>query len=72
APLIDMLNKSEKAGIIYSADKLLEIRELRNQIAHEYIPETVHELVKEVIELYPTLQKNIKHTETFITGRNWI
>jgi len=72
APLIDMLNKSEKTGIIYSADKLLEIRELRNQIAHEYIPETVHELVKEVIELYPTLQKNIKHTKTFITGRNWI
>ena len=72
APLIDMLNKSEKAGIIDSADKLLKIRELRNQIAHEYIPETVHELVKEVIELYPTLRKNIEHTETFITGRNWI
>ena len=49
APLIDMLNKSEKAGIIYSADKLLEIRELKNHIAYEYIPETVNELVKEVI-----------------------
>jgi len=31
-PFIDLLNKAEKMSLIKSADKLIEIRDLRNQI----------------------------------------
>lgn len=71
-PFIDLLNKAEKTGIIDSADKLLEIRDLRNQIAHEYIPEVLNDLVNEVIGLYPLFQKTIECTRLFLTNRNWI
>lgn len=71
-PFIDLLNKAEKTGIIDSADKLLEIRDLRNQIAHEYIPEVLNDLVNEVIDLYPLFQKTIEYTRSFLTNRNWI
>lgn len=71
-PFIDLLNKAEKTGIIDSADKLLEIRDLRNQIAHEYIPEVLNDLVNEVIGLYPLFQKTIECTRSFLTNRNWI
>ena len=68
-PFIDLLNKVEKTGIIDSADRLLEIRELRNEIAHEYIPETLNNIVSEVITLYPHLRKNIEYTRSFISKR---
>lgn len=71
-PLIDMLNRAEKLEIINSADIMLEIRDIRNQVAHEYIPEAIQELVPEVIKLTHTLEENIKTCETFLLKRNWI
>ncbi|MCK4923045.1 MAG: hypothetical protein KAS71_18485, partial [Bacteroidales bacterium] len=64
-PFIDLLNKAEKINIIQSADQLLEIRDLRNQITHEYIPEAITELVPEVIECATSLVDNIKCTYQF-------
>lgn len=71
-PLIDMLNKAEKLDIILSADALLEIRDIRNQIAHEYIPEAIQELVPDVIMLTERLEKNINTCREFLLARNWI
>jgi hypothetical protein len=58
-PLIDMLNKAEKLNIINSADELLMIRDLRNQISDAYTPEAIQELVREVLQLMFKLKKNI-------------
>jgi len=71
-PLIDVLNKSEKLGLIESADQLIEIRDIRNQIAHEYLPEAIQELVPDVIELSKHLETNIHACQRFISQRNWI
>ncbi|WP_340112501.1 hypothetical protein [Maribellus mangrovi] len=71
-PFIDMLNKGEKMNIIESADQLLEIRDLRNQITHEYIPEAITDLIPEVIANCSYLENNIEHTFRFIEKRNWI
>lgn len=71
-PFIDLLNKGEKIGILQSADNMIEIRDLRNQIAHEYIPEAIRDLVPEVIELSFDLAKNIESCEQFMTQRGWI
>ncbi|QIA08532.1 hypothetical protein [Draconibacterium halophilum] len=70
-PFIDMLNKAEKLSIIHSADSLLEIRDLRNQITHEYIPEAITDLIPEVMEKCQDLFKNIETTKNFIQQRNW-
>lgn len=70
-PFIDLLNKAEKMSLIHSADQLIEIRDLRNQITHEYIPEAITDLVPEVIESCTLLLQNIKQTKQFIQARNW-
>ena len=71
-PLIDVLNKSEKIGLIESADQLLEIRDIRNQIAHEYLPEAIQDLVPDVLELSKQLEFNIQKCQHFIKERNWL
>jgi len=71
-PLIDVLNKAEKLSLIESSDQLIEIRDIRNQIAHEYLPEAIQELVPEVIELSNHLETNIRTCQQFIGQRNWI
>ena len=71
-PLIDLLNRAEKLMIIVSAEELLQMRDIRNQIAHEYLPEAVPELAKEVVVMTTLLQKNIEQTERFLRQRGWL
>ena len=70
--LIDLLNHAEKLMIILSAEELLQMRDIRNQIAHEYLPEAVPELAKEVVVMTTLLQKNIEQTERFLRQRAWL
>ena len=71
-PLIDLLNRAEKLMIIVSAEELLQMLDIRNQIAHEYLPEAVPELAKEVVVMTTLLQKNIQQTERFFRQRGWL
>ena len=71
-PLIDLLNRAEKLMIIVSAEELLQMRDIRNQIAHEYLPEAVPELASEVVVMTTLLQKNIERTEHFLSQRAWL
>ena len=71
-PLIELLNRAEKLMIIVSAEELLQMRDIRNQIAHEYLPEVVPELAKEVVVMTTLLQKNIGQTEHFLRQRAWL
>ena len=58
--------------ILYWAEELLQMRDLRNQIAHEYLPEAVPELAKEVVVMITLLQKNIGQTEHCLSQRAWL
>ena len=71
-PLIDSLNRAEKMMIIVSAEEFLQMRDIRNQIAHEYLPEAVLELASEVVVMTTLLQKNIEQTESFLSRRAWL
>lgn len=51
----DRINRAEKKGIVDSAEELIRIRMLRNEIAHEYKPETILEIFGNVLELTPEL-----------------
>ena len=72
APFIDMMNMAEKMGMIASADLMIEIRDMRNEIAHEYIPESIRDLVPEVIALHEELNRNINQWIEFGTKRGWL
>ena len=71
-PFIDLMNMMEKLGIIKNANQMIAIRDMRNQIAHEYIPEALCELIPEVIEMIEQLVENIRCCHVFLSQRQWI
>jgi len=68
----DMMNIGEKIRMLQSANQMIGIRDMRNQITHEYIPDAIRDLVPEVIELTIQLSENITCFCDFLTERKWI
>jgi len=60
--IIDSLNRAEKRGHVESAELLIQIRELRNEIAHEYIAQAILDLFETVRGLAPKLIGDCKET----------
>ncbi|MCU7837466.1 MAG: hypothetical protein KZQ83_19770 [gamma proteobacterium symbiont of Taylorina sp.] len=56
----DRINRAEKKGLIDNAETFIFIRELRNRIAHEYIPEAIQLIFHQVLENVPTLFKTVE------------
>ena len=63
---IDKANRAEKIGIITSSEELQDIRELRNEIAHEYSSRDVTEIFEEVLQNTPLLIKSIEHAKSYV------
>lgn len=55
----DRINRAEKKGIIARADDFIDIRILRNEIAHEYKTEAIYSIFSKVLELSPILIKSM-------------
>ncbi|KEI70749.1 hypothetical protein [Endozoicomonas elysicola] len=51
----DRINRAEKKGLIDDAQQFIEIRELRNSIAHEYQPEALSIIFPETLQATPVL-----------------
>jgi len=60
----DRINKAEKRGLIESADIFIEIRVLRNQIAHEYIQDEIKEMFEKVLGYTPQLLDCVERIQT--------
>lgn len=58
----DRINRAEKKGLIVSSDLFVEIRVLRNDIAHEYLPEAIQEIFGKVLSLTPSLLDGVQRT----------
>ncbi len=65
--LIDVINRAEKRGLVESARVLREMKELRNEIVHEYLPTGLAELRADLRRLTPQLlaiaQRTVAHAE---------
>lgn len=61
----DRINRAEKKGLIGSADTLVEIRILRNDIAHEYLPEAIRDIFRKVLELAPYLLDSVDSVKKY-------
>ena len=55
----DRINRAEKKGVVESADEFIQIRILRNEIAHEYKPEAIYDIFEHVMQLTPVLLKSV-------------
>ena len=53
--LIDAVNRAHKRGLINSPDEAREIRELRNQIVHEYIKDDLQNVFLDILKYTPIL-----------------
>lgn len=60
--LIDMVNRVEKRGVVASARDLRRMKELRNEIVHEYLPSGRIDLQADLKTHVPLLLKTSKHT----------
>lgn len=61
----DRINSAEKKGLIKSADIFIQIRIVRNDIAHEYQTETLKDIFKIVLELTPYLLESAKNIKQY-------
>ena len=63
--LLDALNRAEKRGLVESVDQFRLMRELRNEIAHEYSLDELQELFTSVLEYTPMLFTTIDHIRVY-------
>ncbi len=64
--LLDRINRAEKRGIIESAVLWREIRQLRNQIAHEYVLMDQRELFERTMQFSPELLRTMERIESYV------
>lgn len=56
----DLLNRMEKYGLINSTELWIEMRDVRNRIVHDYLPEQIKELYDLLLGRYGQELLNVK------------
>lgn len=59
----DRIHRAEKRGFIESAEDFVQIRMLRNEIAHEYKSETIFDIFERALALTPALLDAVKRIQ---------
>lgn len=65
----DAINLAEKKNLIADADSFIEIREVRNSFAHEYIQEVVSQIFVKVYSLTPVLLDSVKRIRDYCKNK---
>lgn len=66
---IDRINLAEKLEIIPGAEQLKIIRDLRNEITHEYCMDDTAEIFKNVLECSDALLETVEKVKMYISGK---
>ena len=71
--VIDNLDRAERLGIIKSADEWMVMRNLRNQMVHEYVedPVVLHSALQSGHDFVPDLVAVSEHMCAEIMRRGW-
>jgi len=69
---IDRLNRMEKRGVIGSALQWRELRELRNQIAHEYLIEKSDRVLLESFEKADALFSAANQVKAYVLQKGYL
>lgn len=70
--ILDRLNRTEKREIIESAEKWKEFRELRNDIAHEYLIDSSDGVLKDAAAAAPDLFRAVEAWKKYIRSKKYI
>lgn len=68
---IDRLNRMEKRGVIASATLWRNLRELRNDIAHEYLIERSDHVLKEAYQYGPELLRTVEAFKKYLDSKGY-
>lgn len=68
---IDRLNRMEKRGIISSANTWKELRDLRNDIAHEYLIESSDRVLKESFQKSTELLNTVEAVQKYLQAKGY-
>ncbi len=67
--LIDTVNHAHKRGLFENIDSVRQIKDLRNEIAHEYIDDALQDLFEDIVRLTPFLiemaETTLKYTQQY-------
>ena len=63
---LDRMNLCEKLGLVSSASDLIDIRDLRNMISHEYLSENLIEVYQECLKLSDKLVRAIQSADALL------
>ncbi|MCU0286143.1 MAG: hypothetical protein MUF15_07060 [Acidobacteria bacterium] len=66
---IDKINLAEKLEIIPGAEQVKIIRDLRNEITHEYCMDDITELFKNVLEYSDALLKVVERVKMYVSDK---
>ena len=69
---IDRLNRMEKRGIISSSEKWKVLRELRNDIAHEYLIEKSDQVLKDCFQHTPELLETAENFKAYVGVKRYV
>lgn len=69
--MIDRLNRMEKRGIIAKADDWIEVRQIRNQIAHDYVLKDLLSLYQSIYRHCPFLFQAMASMENYMKAKGW-
>lgn len=64
----DRIHRAEKWGLIKSAEDFIQIRMVRNEIAHEYQSETIFDIFERVLALAPALSDAVERIRRYDNG----
>ena len=72
--VIDNLDRAERLGIIKSADEWMAMRNLRNQMIHEYVedPVVLHSALQSGHDFVPALAVASDHMCAELMRRGWV
>ena len=68
--ILDRINKAEKRGLIANSEQFIEIRQLRNSIAHEYDAEALLKIFEDCLEFTPVLLSTVENIGKYIESQD--
>lgn len=68
---LDRLNRMEKRGIIQSTNEWRLLRDLRNDIVHEYLIESSDEVLKETFKNTPPLIQTVLRLKKYVSEKGY-
>lgn len=69
---LDRLNRMEKRGVIASATRWRELRDLRNAIAHDYLIESVDRVLADALDAGPELLDVVQRLEAYVKAKGYL